>query len=162
MGNRAEEEASSVAPRLDYRWNLRQVMASRGMFATTDLIGPLAQRGSGCPPARTALPAAILARLFGIHINAAATWQRASAGDWTAYAAKVSRRTHPRTGIQTVLIADVARAGPRQPGQARHAASPPPNSQVPPGNARRMKSALPVGHPPGEAASAADLAISPP
>jgi DNA-binding Xre family transcriptional regulator len=31
--------------RLDYRWNLRQVMAARGMFATTDLIGPLAQRG---------------------------------------------------------------------------------------------------------------------
>ena len=31
--------------KLDYRWNLRQVMASRGMFQTTDLIGPLAQRG---------------------------------------------------------------------------------------------------------------------
>jgi DNA-binding Xre family transcriptional regulator len=31
--------------RLDYRWNLRQVMAGRGMFATTDLIGPLAERG---------------------------------------------------------------------------------------------------------------------
>jgi DNA-binding Xre family transcriptional regulator len=31
--------------RLDYRWNLRQVMAGRGMFATTDLIGPLADRG---------------------------------------------------------------------------------------------------------------------
>ena len=31
--------------RLDYRWHLRQVMAGRGMFATTDLIGPLAQRG---------------------------------------------------------------------------------------------------------------------
>ena len=30
--------------RLDYRWNLRQVMAGRGMFATTDLIGPLADR----------------------------------------------------------------------------------------------------------------------
>jgi DNA-binding Xre family transcriptional regulator len=30
---------------LDYRWHLRQVMASRGMFATTDLIEPLAQRG---------------------------------------------------------------------------------------------------------------------
>ena len=30
--------------KLDYRWNLRQVMAARGMFATTDLIGPLAQR----------------------------------------------------------------------------------------------------------------------
>jgi hypothetical protein len=34
-----------MAGTLDYRWNLRQVMASRGMFATTDLIGPLAQRG---------------------------------------------------------------------------------------------------------------------
>lgn len=31
--------------KLDYRWNLRQVMASREMFQTTDLIGPLAQRG---------------------------------------------------------------------------------------------------------------------
>jgi len=31
--------------RLDYRWNLRQVMSGRGMFATTDLIGPLANRG---------------------------------------------------------------------------------------------------------------------
>jgi DNA-binding Xre family transcriptional regulator len=30
--------------RLDYRWHLRRVMAGRGMFATTDLIGPLAQR----------------------------------------------------------------------------------------------------------------------
>lgn len=26
-------------------WNLRQVMAERGMFATTDLIEPLRQRG---------------------------------------------------------------------------------------------------------------------
>jgi DNA-binding Xre family transcriptional regulator len=31
--------------KLDYRWNLRQVMASRGLFQTTDLIGPLARRG---------------------------------------------------------------------------------------------------------------------
>ena len=29
-----------MARKLDYRWNLRQVMASRGMFQTTDLIGP--------------------------------------------------------------------------------------------------------------------------
>ena len=34
-----------MAAKLDYRWHLRQVMAARGMFATTDLIGPLAQRG---------------------------------------------------------------------------------------------------------------------
>src|SRR5260370_36228014 len=33
-----------MAARLDYRWHLRKVMADRGMFSTTDLIGPLAQR----------------------------------------------------------------------------------------------------------------------
>jgi len=36
-----------MTAKLDYRWHLRQVMATRGMFATTDLIGPLAQRGIG-------------------------------------------------------------------------------------------------------------------
>jgi DNA-binding Xre family transcriptional regulator len=30
--------------KLDYRWNLRQVMATREMFQTTDLLEPLAQR----------------------------------------------------------------------------------------------------------------------
>ncbi|MBV8349642.1 MAG: hypothetical protein JOZ49_19590 [Mycolicibacterium sp.] len=39
------------------------------------------------------LPAAILARTLGIHISVAATWQRASAGDWLSYAAEISRRT---------------------------------------------------------------------
>ena len=34
-----------MAQKLDYRWNLRQVMARRDMFATTDLVGPLAERG---------------------------------------------------------------------------------------------------------------------
>lgn len=34
-----------MARKLDYRWHLRQVMAARGMFATTDLIEPLARRG---------------------------------------------------------------------------------------------------------------------
>lgn len=34
-----------MARKLDYRWHLRQVMAARGMFATTDLSGPLAERG---------------------------------------------------------------------------------------------------------------------
>jgi hypothetical protein len=38
------------------------------------------------------IPAAILARLLGIHVSVAVAWQRASAGDWTAYAADVSRR----------------------------------------------------------------------
>ncbi|GAA4957020.1 DNA-binding Xre family transcriptional regulator [Nonomuraea thailandensis] len=30
---------------LDYRWRLREVMAARGMFSTTDLRPPLAERG---------------------------------------------------------------------------------------------------------------------
>lgn len=33
-----------MASKLDYRWNLRSVMAERGMFQTTDLIAPLARR----------------------------------------------------------------------------------------------------------------------
>lgn len=40
----------------------------------------------------TELPAAVLARLLGIHITVAAAWQRASSGDWTNYAAEISRR----------------------------------------------------------------------
>lgn len=34
-----------MTARLDYRWHLRQVMATRGMFSTTDLLAPLAERG---------------------------------------------------------------------------------------------------------------------
>jgi DNA-binding Xre family transcriptional regulator len=34
-----------MARKLDYRWHLRQVMAGQGMFATTDLLEPLAARG---------------------------------------------------------------------------------------------------------------------
>jgi DNA-binding Xre family transcriptional regulator len=33
-----------MTPKLDYHWNLRTVMAQRGMFQTTDLIEPLARR----------------------------------------------------------------------------------------------------------------------
>jgi hypothetical protein len=40
----------------------------------------------------TVLPAAVLARLLGIHIKVAVAWQHASAGDWTRYAADISRR----------------------------------------------------------------------
>ena len=29
-------------------WNLRQLMAEQGMFATSDLIEPLRERGVGC------------------------------------------------------------------------------------------------------------------
>lgn len=40
------------------------------------------------------LPAALLARMLGIDISVAVTWQRASAGDWASYAADYSRRSH--------------------------------------------------------------------
>ncbi len=42
----------------------------------------------------TELPAALLARMLGIHINVAVAWQHASAGDWMNYAADVSRRNN--------------------------------------------------------------------
>jgi hypothetical protein len=35
----------------------------------------------------------MLAHVLGIHISVAVAWQRASGGDWTTYAAEVSRRT---------------------------------------------------------------------
>jgi hypothetical protein len=46
----------------------------------------------------TELPAAVLARLLGIHITVAVAWQRAAAGDWAAYAAQVSRRSPGKQG----------------------------------------------------------------
>ena len=46
----------------------------------------------------TELPAAVLARLLGIHIKVAAEWQRAAADDWTGYAADYSRRTPDLAG----------------------------------------------------------------
>jgi hypothetical protein len=45
----------------------------------------------------TELPAAVLARMLGIHITVAVAWQRASAGDWASYAAEVARRPGQRT-----------------------------------------------------------------
>lgn len=45
------------------------------------------------------VPAAILARMLGVHIKVAVQWQQASAGDWAAYAADVSRRTAPQQPI---------------------------------------------------------------
>jgi hypothetical protein len=43
----------------------------------------------------TDLPAALLARMLGIHISVAVAWQRASAGDWTSYAADLRKRFGP-------------------------------------------------------------------
>jgi len=48
----------------------------------------------------TDLPAAILVNMLGIHISVAVQWQRASAGDWTACAADVSRRTSTPSPVE--------------------------------------------------------------
>jgi len=60
---------------------LRQLGLHPGPARSTALFGLAAE-----------LPAALLARLLGIHISVAVAWQRASSGDWTAYAADYSRR----------------------------------------------------------------------
>ena len=60
---------------------LRQLGLRPGPARSTALFGLAAE-----------LPAAPLARLLGIHISVAVAWQRASSGDWTAYAADYSRR----------------------------------------------------------------------
>ena len=48
----------------------------------------------------TDLPAAIIARMLGVHISVATAWQGASAGDWATYAAEVSRRTPKTTRVR--------------------------------------------------------------
>jgi hypothetical protein len=39
--------------------------------------------------------------MLGIHISVAVAWQRASSGDWTNYAADVSRRLARSTDTET-------------------------------------------------------------
>jgi DNA-binding Xre family transcriptional regulator len=41
-----------MAAKLDYHWHLRQVMARHEMFSTTDLVGPLSQRGIKLSPSQ--------------------------------------------------------------------------------------------------------------
>ncbi|MFD9858753.1 site-specific integrase [Streptomyces alboflavus] len=43
------------------------------------------------------LPAGQLAKMLGVHISVAVAWQRASGGDWMAYAAAVAARSTTRT-----------------------------------------------------------------
>ena len=65
---------------------LHQLGLRPGQARSTALFGLAAE-----------LPAALLSRLLGINISVAVTWQRASAGDWTNYAADYSRRGNPKT-----------------------------------------------------------------
>ena len=71
----------------------RPISASR-LGERLRLIGlhPSQARSTALFQLATELPAAILARMLGIHIKAAVQWQHVSAGDWTNYAADVARR----------------------------------------------------------------------
>lgn len=55
-------------------------------------LNPRQDRSTALFALATELPAAVLARMLGIHIKVAVAWQQASSGDWATYAADVSRR----------------------------------------------------------------------
>jgi hypothetical protein len=71
-----------------------QPISNYGLGTRLRNIGlqPLQARSTALFTLAAELPAAILARMLGIHIQVAVQWQRASAGDWMTYAADVSRR----------------------------------------------------------------------
>lgn len=55
-------------------------------------IRPQQDRSTALFTLAAELPAAIPARMLGVHIQVAVQWQKASGGDWAAYADDVSRR----------------------------------------------------------------------
>lgn len=68
---------------------LAERLRQAGLCATQDRSAALFQLA-------TELPAAVLARMLGIHISVAVQWQRASSGDWMKYAADLSHRINRR------------------------------------------------------------------
>jgi hypothetical protein len=59
-------------------------------------ISPRQGRSTALLTLAAEVPAAILAKTLGIHVQAAIQWQKISAGDWAAYAADVSSRSGPQ------------------------------------------------------------------
>jgi hypothetical protein len=55
-------------------------------------ISPRQGRSTALLTLAAEVPAAILAKTLGIHVQVAIQWQKISAGDWAAYAADISRR----------------------------------------------------------------------
>jgi hypothetical protein len=55
-------------------------------------LSPRQDRSTALFTLAAELPAALLARMLGIDIQAAIRWQHAAAGDWMTYAADISRR----------------------------------------------------------------------
>ena len=71
-----------------------QPLSDQRLAARLHALGldPEQDRSTALFALATELPAALLARMLGISVKVATTWQRASAGDWTAYAADLSQR----------------------------------------------------------------------
>jgi hypothetical protein len=80
-----------IQPALNDFWAISSARMSARLRQLGIQSGP--SRSTALYKIATDLPAAILARMLGIHISVAVAWQRASGGDWTTYAAEVSRRT---------------------------------------------------------------------
>ncbi len=55
-------------------------------------ISPRQSRSTALLTLAAEVPAAILAKTLGIHVQVAIQWQKISAGDWAAYAADISHR----------------------------------------------------------------------
>ena len=55
-------------------------------------ISPRQGRGTALFTLATQIPAAILAKVLGLHRSVVVQWQQASGGDWMAYAADVAAR----------------------------------------------------------------------
>jgi hypothetical protein len=89
-------------------------------------INPRQSRNTALFTLAAEIPAVILAKTLGIHIKAAIHWQKISAGDWSAYAADISRRNQGRTPIGSLGTAspparptpDTSQAGSRTHGSA--------------------------------------------
>ena len=71
-------------------------------------IRPSQARSTALFQLATEIPAAILARTLGIHTDVAVVWQRHAAGDWTTYAAEVSRREPKSRTSGHVTEAEIA------------------------------------------------------
>jgi hypothetical protein len=108
------EEAYPAADRvaglliLLYAQKLNVIALARRLHALG--ISPRQGRSTALFTLAADVPAAILAKTLGIHVQAAIQWQKISAGDWAAYAADVSRRSGPRPLRSSVPLVTMSTA----------------------------------------------------
>jgi hypothetical protein len=61
-------------------------------------VHPRLSRNTALFTLASEIPAAILAKMLGIHVSVAIQWQHASGGDWMAYAGDVAARASAKNG----------------------------------------------------------------